>query len=297
MINVSNIEKFATHDGPGIRTTVFLKGCPLHCPWCANPETWTIQPTLMHDDKKCVSCKMCEHLCTQKAIQWDDTFHWNASKCIECHTCIDNCIYDALSMAGEYMEIDAIVKDVMKDKAYYDVSNGGITISGGEPFVQFDEFMELLKVLKKEGLHVAVETTGNYSIEKLKEAQPYIDLFLFDMKHIDKEKLKEVTGANLDTIQNNFEYIANKNPDKIISRTPVIPTFNYDKNTLIDMLKYIASTGVKEAHLLPYHPLGKNKWNQMHKKYTYDFMMMDKEELHEYIDIGKQLGIQVIVGG
>ncbi|MCF0106799.1 MAG: glycyl-radical enzyme activating protein [Holdemanella sp.] len=297
MINVSNIEKFATHDGPGIRTTIFLMGCPLHCPWCANPETWSIQSTLMHDENKCVSCKTCMHVCKQGAISFEEQFRWDATKCINCQACIDNCIPDALSMAGKPMEIEDVLKEVLKDKDYYEMSNGGVTISGGEPFVQYEEFKKLVKALKKEGLHVALETTGNYSLAKLKEIEPYIDLFLFDIKHIDKEKLYDVTGANLDMILTNFEYIANTHPEKIISRTPVIPTFNKDKETLTRILSYVASKHIKEANLLPYHPLGKNKWNQLHKEYTYSFKMMDKKELEEYIEIGKHLGLYVKIGG
>ena len=184
MIRVSNIEKFATHDGPGIRTTVFLKGCPLHCPWCANPETWKMEPTLLHDERKCVQCKTCMYMCAQEAISFP--FQWDIDKCIYCKKCEDACLQDAISFVGKDMEIDEVIKEILKDKDYFDQSNGGVTISGGEPFMQFDAFLELVKQCKENGLHVAVETTGNYSLDKLEQALPYIDLFLMDLDTFNK---------------------------------------------------------------------------------------------------------------
>ena len=193
MIRISNIEKFATHDGPGIRTTVFLKGCPLHCPWCANPETWKMEPVLMHDKRKCVECKTCMGVCPQQAISFP--FKWDIDKCIYCKKCEEYCLQDAISFVGNDMEIDEVIKEILKDKDYFDQSNGGVTISGGEPFMQFDAFLELIKQCKDNGLHVAVETTGNYSLDTLKKALPYVDLFLMDLKHLDAQKLKDITGG------------------------------------------------------------------------------------------------------
>ena len=120
MIRISNIEKFATHDGPGIRTTVFLKGCPLHCPWCANPETWKIEPVLMHDIRKCVGCKTCMHVCKQSAISFP--FHWDMDTCVYCKKCEEYCLQDAISFAGKDMEIEDVVYEVLKDKEYYEQS-------------------------------------------------------------------------------------------------------------------------------------------------------------------------------
>lgn len=177
MINVFNIEKFATHDGPGIRTTIFLKGCNLHCPWCANPESWSIKPTLMYDLRKCIKCKKCVNVCKQKAISFDKKFLYDRLKCIYCKKCSESCLTQALTFAGKELSINTIVDEVMKDKDYFDNSNGGITISGGEPFVQFIAMMKLIKELKKQDLHIAIETTGNYSLEYLKQALPILIYF------------------------------------------------------------------------------------------------------------------------
>lgn len=294
MIRISNIEKFATHDGPGIRTTVFLKGCFLHCPWCANPETWKSEPVLMHDAKKCVECKTCMHVCECGAISFP--FQWDMDKCIYCKKCENYCLQDAISFAGKDMEINEVIKEVLKDKDYFDQSNGGITISGGEPFMQLDAFLELIKQCKNNGLHVAVETTGNYCLDTLKEALPYIDLFLMDLKHLDAQKLKDITGGNLDLILNNFKYLAQHCPNKVIVRMPVIPRFN--DNICEDVIRFCANLKLSEVNLLPFHTMGKSKWNQLNKEFMYDKdKMMDRNDLTPYIDVGKQLGVYVKIGG
>lgn len=294
MIRISNIEKFATHDGPGIRTTVFLKGCFLHCPWCANPETWKSEPVLMHDAKKCVECKTCMHVCERGAISFP--FQWDMDKCIYCKKCENYCLQDAISFAGKDMEINEVIKEVLKDKDYFDQSNGGITISGGEPFMQLDAFLELIKQCKNNGLHVAVETTGNYCLDTLKEALPYIDLFLMDLKHLDAQKLKDITGGNLDLILNNFKYLAQHCPNKVIVRMPVIPRFNDD--ICEDVIRFCANLKLSEVNLLPFHTMGKSKWNQLNKEFMYDKdKMMDRNDLTPYIDVGKQLGAYVKIGG
>ena len=294
MIRISNIEKFATHDGPGIRTTVFLKGCFLHCPWCANPETWNSEPVWMHDAKKCVECKTCMHVCERGAISFP--FQWDMDKCIYCKKCENYCLQDAISFAGKDMEINEVIKEVLKDKDYFDQSNGGITISGGEPFMQLDAFLELIKQCKNNGLHVAVETTGNYCLDTLKEALPYIDLFLMDLKHLDAQKLKDITGGNLDLILNNFKYLAQHCPNKVIVRMPVIPRFNDD--ICEDVIRFCANLKLSEVNLLPFHTMGKSKWNQLNKEFMYDKdKMMDRNDLTPYIDVGKQLGVYVKIGG
>lgn len=298
MINVFNIEKFATHDGPGIRTTVFLNGCPLHCPWCANPESWSIQATFMYDERKCVKCQKCVSICPKQAISFKEKIFYDQEKCIQCGQCAKVCLNDAIKFAGQQMTIEEIVSEVMKDKDYFDESQGGVTISGGEPFLQFDKFLKLTKELKKKGLHIAVETTGNYSQESLIKALPYIDLFLFDIKHLDKNKLLNITGGNFDIIMNNLQYLADHCPERVIIRVPVIPYFNFEKDILQKIIALASELGISEVDLLPYHTLGKNKWDQMFKNYALkDYKMLDEQDLKDYIDYGNSQGVKVKIGG
>lgn len=294
MIQVSNIERFATHDGPGIRTTIFLKGCTLHCPWCANPETWSIKPVLLHDASKCIQCRRCETICPNHAITFP--FTWKQDLCSDCRKCEDICLAEAISFSGKKMEIADLVAEVCKDWDYYEQSHGGVTISGGEPFTQFEAFLALLKACKAAGLHVAVETTGNFTQEKLLQALPYIDCFLMDCKHLDADKLAAVTGGNLALIQANFAYLSKHCPDKVIVRMPVIPRFNED--CCKDVIDYAKSLHFKEVHLLPFHTMGKSKWHQMQKDFRYEKdAIMDKESLLPYVDYGKARGIHVQIGG
>ena len=284
MINVSNIERFAIHDGPGIRTAVFLKGCPLHCPWCANPETWTVQPVLMHRENLCERCHTCEHVCPNRAVSFqDDRFQVNRSACDACGICVKNCIPGALTVNGSAMEEDDIIRTVLRDRAYYEESGGGLTLSGGEPLFQKEAVLRLLKKAKEAGLHVAVETTGACEPDVLKQCEPYIDLFLFDFKHPDTKKLTEVTGAPAEVIRANFEDLCSRRPHDVIVRVPVIPGFNRD--VLGEIIAVAKDRQVKAVNLLPYHSLGKTKWHQLGLPYRYEEEpAMRPEDLKEYID-------------
>ena len=296
MIKVSNIERFATHDGPGIRTTIFLKGCPLHCPWCANPETWTLDTILMHDEKKCVRCHCCQKVCEKRSIDFDPDFKINRNLCDGCQKCMDVCIPEAISFSGKEMTIDEILEEISKDDAYYKNSNGGITLSGGEPLFQFEEVFKLIQILKEKGYHIAIETTGMYNLNVLKKVEPYIDLFLHDIKHLNKEKLESITGASKEIIFNNLDYLSKTCKEKVIIRTPVIPGFN--EEIVKDIILYAKEKGFKEVNLLPYHSLGKNKWHNLKKDYVYENeKMMDKSHLSSYTELGKELNICVKIGG
>ena len=291
MIRVSNIERFATHDGPGIRTTIFLQGCPLHCPWCANPETWTIQAQLMQDQKKCIGCGNCTEACKQKAITFP--FYWDAKKCIHCYACEDVCLESAIHFSSHDMTLDDVMKEVLKDEAYYKKSQGGVTISGGEPCMHMDILYSLLKKLKEHGIHTAIETTGYCSSAVLERILPFVDLFLWDIKHVDKEKLKEVTGADLDLILNNLKHIPK---EKVILRMPVIPGFN--KDVCRDVIQIAHDYHIKEVDLLPFHLFGANKWEQIKKEYVYKGQkMLDRNELESYVVYGEMLNIKVKIGG
>ncbi len=298
MINITNIERFALHDGPGIRTTVFLKGCPMYCPWCANPETQDTLPTLFYDEKKCCHCHQCESNCESKAIHFDkqDQFHYDLSKCTHCDKCVQHCPQQALTFMGKQCTIEEVLEEVMKDKTYYDVSDGGITISGGEPLVQKEALLQLLKESKQRGLHTAMETALSYSLETLQEVEAYVDMFLCDLKHIDDTKVANICGGNNTLIKANLAYLL-KHHKQVEVRIPVIPHFNYEEETIKAMLVYLKKINAKSVALLPYHTLGKNKYDKMNQTYTQEGKMLDKKELLDLLAFGQEMGLQMKIGG
>lgn len=293
MINVFNIERFATHDGEGIRTVIFLKGCPLHCPWCANPESWGIEPVLSYDKKKCAGCRKCAQLCKSGAISFQNNqFTYNKELNDLCEESVDYCPTGALEIIGKPMTNQEIIDIVMQDIDYYQNSQGGVTISGGEPLFQFEAALSLIKDLKAQNLNIAIETTGQYELEKLIQVEPYIDTFLFDIKHLESAQLKKI-GGSLDTIMNNFYYLTEKCPAKVVMRVPVIPGFNYTDEYLKTVLTLAKEQQVREIDLLPYHTLGKNKWDRIMKKYYSDMKMLNKAELEPYKQLGQKMGLKV----
>lgn len=299
VLNIMEIERFSIHDGPGIRSTVFLQGCPLHCLWCANPESQKIEEQLMYYRNKCVGCGQCASVCKNNAIVMREGLPvFYREKCKKCHACENNCLQDAIAFVGEKRTVDSIVEEVLRDKDYYDNSGGGITISGGEAFVQFEAFLELIKKCKENGLHVAVETCGHVPIEHIKEALPYIDLFLFDLKHVEPNKFKKYTGGNIEIILKNIRYISSVDPEKIVLRVPVIPDFNYDDATIDAIFEEAKRDGIKEVHLLPYHTLGMAKYERLGRTYEMQCQTsLSKEDLAKYRVLGTEKGLYIKIGG
>lgn len=296
-LSVIEIERFAVHDGPGIRTTVFLQGCPLHCWWCSNPESQACKAQLLYDKRKCIGCGRCYNSCNYGAIEMIDkrpVFY--REKCVGCRACEKACLTGAINFSSKEMTPQEVVDIVIRDKHYYEITGGGLTVSGGEAFVQFDGFLRLIKLAKDKGLHVAVETCGQYKLSLMQQALPYIDLFLFDLKHIDRNKLYTYTGGNLDTILENISYIAANAPEKLQLRVPIIPDFNNDYDTMRVLFDKIIEIGLNEVQLLPYHILGIGKYSQLDKEYEMDCRKsLLKEELNEFVEMGKSKGIIVRV--
>ena len=182
---IFNIEHYAIHDGPGIRTTVFFKGCPLACLWCHNPEGLSVKPQIVYYRQRCVGCKKCVSLCAAGALSpRDGGISLDAGKCRLCGRCAENCPAEALEKVGRSVTAAEVVAEAEKDRIFYEESGGGVTFSGGEPFLQADFLRECLTLAKTQGLHTAVETSGFAPREAVEKAAPYVDLFLFDVKHI-----------------------------------------------------------------------------------------------------------------
>ena len=299
MVSVMEIERFAIHDGPGIRTVIFMQGCPLTCTWCSNPESQKIHAHLLYYKNRCVGCGKCSQTCSRGVITIKDGSPvFDRSRCVACQACASVCPASAITFAGKRMSVSEIMSVVKRDNAYYKQSGGGITFSGGEAFVQFDALMELLADSRKEGIHTAIETCGQVDLSKIEKASPLVDLFLFDIKHADKEMLKKYTGAGLNTILTNLSYLSEKYPEKIVVRIPVIPGFNYTTEDIQGIFTLAVERNLTNVHLLPYHMLGKDKYEQLGLTYSYPYdKMLTKEELFPLKKIGEDMGLQVQIGG
>ena len=262
-IRIFNIQKFSLNDGPGIRTTVFFKSCMLNCLWCHNPESKEFKKQLLLDFEKCVGCGECARACTRHHFNPEHTI--DRDNCSACGKCIDVCA-GALELIGYDMSVSEIMSEVMRDKLFYDNSNGGITLSGGDPLAQPDGALALLKEAKECGLHTCVETCGYAQWKKVEAVSEFTDLFLWDFKESDNTLHKQYTGVSNMLILENLKRL-NELGAEIVLRCPIIPS----KNDRAEHFKAIANlaeaySSIKRVEILPYHPLGQAKNNRLGQK-------------------------------
>lgn len=255
---IFKIQKFCTDDGPGIRTTVFFKGCPLNCLWCHNPEGLSNKPILAIDFSKCVNCGACANVCSCHSLL-ENKHRYSAENCVVCGKCIDVCKAKAIDICGVYMSVDEIMKQVMADKFFYQSSGGGITISGGEPLMQSDFARELLKTAKEKGIHTCVETSSGVSFEKIEKVMDYVDLFLCDVKETNNHNHKKFIGVGNKLIIENIKKL-NEHGKKMILRCPIIPSVNDNTEHFDNLIElYNLLENAVSIQLMPYHLLGQGK--------------------------------------
>lgn len=266
--NCINISRFCTDDGPGIRTTVFLKGCPLRCAWCHNPESQNTDPEIWWEQKACTHCGLCITVCPNGVHSMQEGRHaFDPRACSHCGRCEKICPKGALELVGKPVSTQAVFEEVQKDTVFYRTSGGGMTISGGEPLMQPKFTAELLKLCKRDGIHTAIETSGFASKDALAQVLPYCDLVLFDIKETDEEKHKACTGVSLKPVLENLRHIENAGIPLLL-RAPIIPGWNDREEHLLALRKLRESLQHCEGlQIMPYHSIGAYKYEKLQKAY------------------------------
>lgn len=269
---VFNIQRYSVHDGPGIRTLAFLKGCPLRCLWCSNPESQETAPQLAYNAEKCLGCGRCVAVCPQQALRLEqDGVHRERELCDPaCRACADVCPGQALTFYGRTMTAREVLDKVEEDAAFYARSGGGLTLSGGEPLLQKDFCLAILEEAEHRAVHTAMESCGQAPEETILAACDKLDYLLFDIKHLDTEAHRKATGMGNETILRNLAAIRNAYPRLPIHlRTPLIPGINDDDTLIRRILDLAQSIHAVRYELLPYHRMGEQKYRYLDREYPY----------------------------
>lgn len=295
---VFDIQRYSIHDGPGIRTIVFLKGCPLRCKWCSNPESQQYYPEVIYRKLKCIGCMRCQGVCKVQAIDSANPYWIDRTKCTNCSECTLVCPTGALSMKGKKMTVEQVIKELRKDATQYYRSNGGITLSGGEALTQPAFAKEIFKACKAQGWHTAIETEGYYDQQIIRDVMPYIDLVLLDIKSLNPEKHKQYTAVDNAKILESAKLI--QTIARTIVRVPTIPEFNATHEDIDRIASFVAKEmkNVTEIHLLPYHNYGQGKYELLGRPYELENTPKVPEELmNEFKAIVEGKGLTCVIGG
>jgi pyruvate formate lyase activating enzyme len=293
---VFDIKRYALHDGPGIRTSIHLKGCPLSCWWCHNPESQDPRPRVLFRGERCIGCGMCVKACPNGAIS--RTIETDLGLCRGNGACADTCPSEAREICGREMSVGDVMREVMKERIFYDQSGGGVTLSGGEPLSQLEFALRVLAACKKNDIRTAVDTCGFVGAQGLLETVLHTDLYLYDIKHMDPEKHKLYTGADNEAILSNLVTLGNSGA-AVNARMPFIPGINTDEANLRATGAFLAKVkGITRLSLLPFHSAARDKHDRWRMKYKLrDAAPPTENSLRTAAGIIESYGVRVVIGG
>jgi pyruvate formate lyase activating enzyme len=297
-VHLTDIQRFSVYDGPGIRTLFYFKGCPLRCGWCQNPETQNARPEILYTPEDCIGCMNCLRDCPREALRREGrSIVFDRGKCIHCGRCPRSCCAEARKQAGTPFSLDEAYAAAIADKAFYDASDGGVTLGGGEPTVNHEFVTELLRRLKEGGVHTDIETCGYCDRERFKIIGRNVDLFLFDIKHMDRKIHRHYTGADNALIHDNFRYCAGAGK-RLVLRLPLIPGVNDGEKNLGAVANLAKECGIRDIHILPFHQAGESKWAALGKKYPFSGVPPASREAAERAkEILGASGAEINIGG
>jgi pyruvate formate lyase activating enzyme len=316
---VAGIKRYMTHDGPGIRTVVFLKGCPLRCVWCSSPQTWQQAPNIIYRAKKCIRCGSCVKACGKAfsgacvedaggsdaastgdparaaavavaraiSVSPDGLIAVDRYLCTRCGACVDLCPTEALAFDSSAMRVSEVMEVVERDIEYYRKSGGGVTLSGGEPTEQKEFSLEILKRCREEGIHAAMETTGIAEWDDLADILPFVDLVLYDVKHMDSARHRELTGQGNERILDNLSRIARETSVPVEVHVPLVPEYNDSLENIRSLLDFLSPSRIRNIDILPFHKLGSHEYEELGIEYRLkDHRVLSPAELdavREYV--------------
>ena len=296
---IFDIKKYSIHDGPGIRTTVFLKGCPLSCWWCHNPESQVSQREVMLYDNRCIRCGACVDACPHHAIAWNEGEPiTDRAVCERCGVCLSVCYSDGREIAGRAMTVEQVMDEVESDLVFYDESHGGVTFSGGEPLLQRDFLLALLQACRAREIHTAVDTSGFAAWDTIDRVRVYTDLFLYDLKVMDDERHREFTGVSNALILRNLQELSARN-HPIVIRVPIVPGLNDDAEAIDALAEFAAALPNRHPiELLPYHHIAVDKYLRLGKPYRlFETRRPDAAHLDNIARQLQQFELSVMIGG